>query len=191
MARCQTESTTAEECLGQVYSTSWRPSPNTSCSASTIPLRPASELCLREEAYRVLGVDLTTIPGLSVLNVQTIVAEVGPDLSWFRGAAAFSSWLGLCPDNSISRGKVLKTATRKVKNRLPAALRMAAQSPQASRHWASFIGACAQGLEHQTQLLPPPTNRPHDYHLITTRPNMTKAYSRPSKPAIVSAPRTS
>ena len=78
-------------------------------------MTPASALCLREEAYRVLGVDLTTIPGLSVLNVQTIIAEVGPDLSRFRSAAAFSSWLGLCPDNSISGGKVLKTATRKVK----------------------------------------------------------------------------
>jgi hypothetical protein len=94
---------------------------------------PAKALALREEAYRVLGVDLTTIPGMSVLNVQTVVGEVGPDLSRFRSAAAFSSWMGLCPDNEISGGKILRAGTRKVKNRLGAALRMAAQSLQHSQ----------------------------------------------------------
>jgi len=80
-----------------------------------------------------LGVDLTTIPGIGVLHVQAVVAEVCPDLSKFRSAAAFSSWMGLCPDNDISGGKILWTGTRKVKNRLAGALRMAAQSLQASQ----------------------------------------------------------
>jgi transposase len=94
---------------------------------------PAQALSLREEAYRVLGVDLTTVPGMSVLNVQAILAEVGPDLSKFRSAAAFSSWMGLCPDNNISGGKILRVGTRRVKNRLARALRMAAQSLQGSQ----------------------------------------------------------
>ena len=88
---------------------------------------------LREEGYRVLGVDLTTIPGMGVLHVQAVVAEVGPDLSKFRSAAAFSSWMGLCPDNDVSGGKILWTGTRKVKNSLAATLRMAAQSLQRSQ----------------------------------------------------------
>ena len=91
---------------------------------------PARALALREEAYRILGVDLTTIPGVSVLHVQAVLGELGPDLSRFRSAAAFSSWLGLCPDNDVSGGKVLWRGTRKVKNRLAGALRMAAQSLQ-------------------------------------------------------------
>jgi hypothetical protein len=94
---------------------------------------PVRALALREEGYRVLGVDLTTIPGMSVLHVQAVVAEVGPDLSKFRSAAAFSSWMGLCPDNDVSGGKILWTGTRKVKNRLAATLRMAAQSLQRSQ----------------------------------------------------------
>lgn len=93
---------------------------------------PAQALCLRQEAYRVLGVDLTTIPGISVLHAQTVVAELGPDLSKFRSASAFSSWMGLCPDNDVSGGKVLWSGTRKVNNRLSAAFRMAAQSLQRS-----------------------------------------------------------
>jgi transposase len=94
---------------------------------------PVRALALRDEGYRVLGVDLTTIPGMSVLHVQAVVAEVGPDLSKFRSAAAFSSWMGLCPDNDVSGGKILWTGTRKVKNRLAGALRMAAQSLQRSQ----------------------------------------------------------
>src|SRR4051794_41942951 len=70
---------------------------------------------LRDEAYRVLGVDLTTIPGISVLHVQTVLAEVGPDLSRFPTAAAFSSWMGLCPDNNVSGGKNLRAGKRRVK----------------------------------------------------------------------------
>jgi hypothetical protein len=66
---------------------------------------PARALSLREELYRVLGVDLTTIPGISVPNAQAVLAEVGPGLSKFRSAAAFSSWMGLCPDNDVSGGK--------------------------------------------------------------------------------------
>ena len=93
---------------------------------------PAKALALREEAYRVLGVDLTTIPGISVLHVQTILAELGGEVSKFRSAGAFSSWMGLCPDNDISGGKVLWTGTRKVKNRVAVSLRMAAQSLQKS-----------------------------------------------------------
>jgi len=95
-------------------------------------MQPARALALREEAYRILGVDLTTIPGISVLHVQTIVAELGGDISKFRSAGAFSSWMGLCPDNDISGGKVLWTGTRKVKNRVATTLRMAAQSLQKS-----------------------------------------------------------
>ena len=96
-------------------------------------MAPAQAMSLRDEAYRVLGVDLTTVPGISVLHVQTVLAEVGPDLSRFPTAAAFSSWMGLCPDNNVSGGKILRAGTRRVKNRLAGALRMAAQSLQGSQ----------------------------------------------------------
>jgi len=40
----------------------------------------------------------------------------------------FASWLGLCPDNRVSGGKVLKRGTRQVVNRAATALRLAAWS---------------------------------------------------------------
>jgi transposase len=83
---------------------------------------------LRTEHYRILGVDLTEVPGINTLLVQTLLAEVGPDLSKFRSAAAFASWLGLCPDNRVSGGKILSVRTRHVQNRAALALRIAAHT---------------------------------------------------------------
>jgi transposase len=83
---------------------------------------------LRGELYRIAGVDLTDIPGISVATAQVILTELGPDVSRFRNASAFASWLGLCPEKQISGGKVLSCKTRKVKNRAAIALRVGANS---------------------------------------------------------------
>jgi|SRR5579872_51609 transposase len=83
---------------------------------------------LRSHLYRIFGVDLTAVPGISVLTAHTILAEVGPDISKFRSASAFASWLGLCPHNDISGGKVLSVKTRRVNNRAALAFRMAANA---------------------------------------------------------------
>jgi transposase len=88
---------------------------------------------LRTHLHRLFGVDLTTIPGINVLTAHTLLTEVGPDLSKFPTPDAFASWLGLCPDNRISGGKVLSVKTRRVKNRAALALRMSAQAVQGSR----------------------------------------------------------
>lgn len=90
---------------------------------------------LREHLYRILGVDLTAVPGINILTAHTFLAEVGPDLGKFRSASAFASWLGLCPDNDISGGKVLSVRTRRVKHRLATAFRMAANALFKSQSW--------------------------------------------------------
>ena len=83
---------------------------------------------LRKHLYRIFGVDLTAVPGISVLTAHAILSEIGPDLSKFRSASAFASWLGLCPHNDISGGRILSTKTRRVKNRAALAFRMAANA---------------------------------------------------------------
>ena len=87
--------------------------------------------------YRIFGIDLTEIPGISSLTAHTLLTEVGPDLHRFQNASAFASWLGLCPDNRISGGKILSVKTRMVRNRLAVVLRMAAQSLHRSQ---SYLG---------------------------------------------------
>jgi transposase len=83
---------------------------------------------LRAELYRIAGVDLTDLPGVSAVTAQVILTEIGPDVSRFRNASAFASWLGLCPEKRVSGGKVLSCKTRKVKSRAATALRLGAQS---------------------------------------------------------------
>ena len=132
---------------------------------------PARAMALREEAYRILGVDLTTIPGISVLHVQCILAELGGDVSKFRSAGAFSSWMGLCPDNDISGGKVLWSGTRKVKNRIAVTLRMAAQSLQQSE---SALGVFYRRMRSKLGAPKAITAAAHKlarivFHMLTTR----------------------
>ncbi len=83
---------------------------------------------LRGELYRIAGVDLTDIPGISTVTAQVILTEIGPDVSRFRHASAFASWLGLCPEKRVSGGKVLSCKTRKVAHRAATALRLGAHS---------------------------------------------------------------
>jgi transposase len=85
------------------------------------------------ELSRIFGVDLTAIPGISALTAHTLLAEIGPDLSRFPTAAAFASWLALCPANKKSGGKVLSSRTRQTNSRANRALRIAAQTLARSR----------------------------------------------------------
>ena len=97
------------------------------------PRRNEPQFNLRQHLYRIFGVDLTQVPGLQATTAHTLLAEIGPNLSKFRSASALASWLGLCPHNDISGGKILLARTRKVNNRAAAALRMAAQSLHGSQ----------------------------------------------------------
>jgi transposase len=83
----------------------------------------------REECYRVLGVDLTAVPGFQTPTVLVLLCELGPEFAEkFPTAKHFGSWLGLCPDNRITGGKIYSVRTRDVKSRVAEALRLAAQS---------------------------------------------------------------
>jgi len=68
------------------------------------------------------------VDGFGVSLAQTVIMEVGTDMSKFPSEKHFSSWLGLAPKHDISGGKVLKNRTLKTKNRAGQAFRMAAQS---------------------------------------------------------------
>ena len=69
---------------------------------------------------------------------QTLLSEVGLNMSGWKTESHFASWLGLCPDNRISGDKVLARGTRRVVNRAATALRKAANTLIRSR---SYLGA--------------------------------------------------
>jgi transposase len=55
---------------------------------------------------------LDEIPGVDVRVAQTILAEIGPDMSHFGSSAHLCSWAGMCPGNHESAGKRKKGTTR-------------------------------------------------------------------------------
>jgi transposase len=96
------------------------------------------ELQRQARLESVCGADLTLVPGLSTVAVQTIIAETGLDMNCWKSEKHFCSWLKLCPDNRISGGKVLSSRAGKSKNRATAMFRLAAQSAMRSE---TAIGA--------------------------------------------------
>ncbi len=92
------------------------------------PRRNEPRIDFRAHWYQVTGVDFTQIDGLDVLTIHSILSEVGLNPEVFPTSKHFSSWLGLCPDNRVTGGKVQSTRTRKVVNRAADAFRLAAQT---------------------------------------------------------------
>jgi transposase len=94
----------------------------------------------RAELYRLCGVDLTQVPGVQVNTALVLFTELGPDfVDRFPTAKCFGSWLGLCPDNRITGGRIISVKTREVKSRSADALRLAAQSLWRAK---SYLGDC-------------------------------------------------
>jgi hypothetical protein len=98
----------------------------------------APQFDLGGELHRISGVDLTRIDGIDVGVAQTVISEVGVDMTRWTTAAHFASWLGLCPDNRISGDRVLRKGTRHVVNRAATALRLAATTLLRSQ---TYLGA--------------------------------------------------
>jgi transposase len=79
-----------------------------------------------EALQRMSGVDMTKIAGIDSNTALKIIAEIGIDMSRWKTAKHFASWLGLCPGTKISGGKILSAKTKQVANRAATAFRMAA-----------------------------------------------------------------
>ena len=92
----------------------------------------------RNQLFLMAGVDLTQIDGIDEMTVLNLLSETGVDMSHWRNEKCFCSWLGLCPGNKISGGKILSSKTKPCANRAANALRLAARSLSNSK---SALGA--------------------------------------------------
>jgi transposase len=98
---------------------------------------------LKIELARIVGSDVTVLPGIDSLTAQTIFSECGYQLAPFPNEGHFSSYLGLCSANNKTGGKVRSGRTRRVTNRAAIAFRVAAQSLHRSH---SAIGAFSRRM---------------------------------------------
>ena len=73
---------------------------------SKLPCEPKFEV--RTAMYQLTGTDLTQIHGVGSFLALRFIGECGTDLSRWRTAKHFTSWLTLSPGCKISGGKVLR-----------------------------------------------------------------------------------
>lgn len=90
------------------------------------PFRPAREV-------------LVTIPGVSVLVADVIIAETGADMTAFETAAHLASWAGVCPGQNESAGRMKSSHTTHGNRYLKGALGVAALSSSRSKN--TFLAA--------------------------------------------------
>jgi len=82
---------------------------------------------------------LKTIPGVSDLTAQTIIAEIGVDMTRFPTAGQLAAWAGVAPGSHESAGKHRPAGTRHGSRHLRHALIEAARA--ASRTKGTFLSA--------------------------------------------------
>jgi len=105
------------------------------------------------------------------VNRAMLLTEIGPNLARFPTAAAFCSWLRLCPDPKISGGQVLSSRTRPTKNR--AALGATHGNPRATRS-DTFLKDYFRRMKARMGVPKALTATAHKlarivYHMVTTR----------------------
>jgi transposase len=67
----------------------------------------------RPDPFLPQAVDLLqTIPGVGARVAETLVSEIGTDMTHFPTAGPLASWAGMCPGNHESAGKPLSGHTR-------------------------------------------------------------------------------
>nr|WP_314605398.1 IS110 family transposase [uncultured Janthinobacterium sp.] len=105
---------------------------------------------VRPAMYQLAGTDLTQIHGIGPFLALRLTAECGTDLSRWRTAKHFTSWLALSPGCKISGSKVLSAHTRKTSNRLTVTSRLAAVTVgRSNTALARSIGALPHALATQ------------------------------------------
>ena len=120
------------------------------------PVKPGSKTknkpaeSTRQELFRIVGVDVVAVDGISTSLAQTILTEIGTDMSKWPSVKNFASWLGLAPHNDISGGKVLRSRTLKTDNRAGQAFRQAAASVTRSRILRSHGIGWIRGMSSTT-----------------------------------------
>jgi transposase len=101
--------------------------------------RVSAEIGERLRPFAAAIVRLDSIPGVGLRTAESLIAEVGVDLSRFPTAAHLASWAGMCPGSDESAGKRRSGRTRKGNPWLRTALIEAAQA--AARTRGTYLAA--------------------------------------------------
>jgi transposase len=136
---------------------------------------------------------LTTIPGVSTITAERILAEIGADMSVFPTAGHLTSWAGIAPGANESAGKVKSSRCRPGNTYLKGTLGIAALA--AIRSHDTFLAARYKRLAvrrgHQRALVATQrTMLTSVWHILTTGQPYTELggdYYAKRRPGVVIA----
>lgn len=101
---------------------------------------------LNEMLYRILGTNLTTIPGLQANTILQIISGVGTDMSKFPTPNHFASYLGFVPHHKITGGCIISSRTDRINS--PAAQAFKKVIPSISQR-DTALGAFYRRIAHR------------------------------------------
>jgi transposase len=96
------------------------------------------------EPFRAFRDLICTIPGVSILVADVVIAETGADMSVFPTPEQLVSWAGVAPGSNESAGRSKSTKTRPGNTYLKGALGQAAEA--ASRSKGTYLSAKFQRI---------------------------------------------
>lgn len=115
------------------------PVPEVASKAKRNRMKKRGEEPVRVELYRFCGADLTSIDGISSRTAETILSELGMDLSSFPNEKHFVSYVSLAPRLARSGGKTIRKRKQgNAPNRIGLALKTAATT---LKHSKTALGA--------------------------------------------------
>ena len=97
------------------------------------------EIKRRMNPFEEQVAQLDAITGVGERSAQTILAEIGTDMSAFPSASHLASWAGMCPGNNESAGKKKSGKTRKGNKTLRSCLVECAKAASKSKN--SYLSA--------------------------------------------------
>ena len=83
---------------------------------------------MKSYLQHIKGTDITQVDGMEEITILEIISVTGTDMSKWKTAEHFASWLNLSPRPNISGGKTLGHQKRFTNNKATQAFRMAAQT---------------------------------------------------------------
>lgn len=126
----------------------------TSSAPGDVPpsAKTARDRAGKADLQRIMGFDMTVIPGIGYDTAAVIVSELGPDFSRFPTEKQFAAYIGLAPSLGKSAGKNVRQR-RRCRNTSKAgrALRMAASSLHKSQtEIGAFYRSVARRSDRKT-----------------------------------------